>query len=375
MLMVLFVPGLGDATTPRWALLSVGVWAFVLWQRATGEFSWRPALLLLPLLGWAAVSLLWTPNLYDGIDALWKLTLLAGIVMIGFELRDTEPLWIGAALGIGINSTVAIGQWSGIDLVPRIDGAPGMAAGLFMNKNYLGEAAALVLIGLAAKRMWLWIPMVLPAVVLPQCKGALVAVGICAVVALWPRRKGLALVLFGTMAWAAILFAGTDFGSDGRIVLWAAALDGLHPVGNGVGSFYSLFPGHAPGWDFLQSRPVHAHNDWLEIAYDLGIPGAMLVAAMLAGTLRMGGPWRFVVIGFIVEACFGFPLHFPATLLLFGVACGHLVRDWAELRQPVAVGGEGLREGVGCHLCSEGPCGYCGDRCAPLSARSAPAHG
>jgi uncharacterized membrane protein YqaE (UPF0057 family) len=52
----------------------------------------------------------------------------------------------------------AIAQWLGFDGVPQL--AP--PAGLFLNKNYMGEPAALLLLALLALRAW--IPALLHAV-------------------------------------------------------------------------------------------------------------------------------------------------------------------------------------------------------------------
>lgn len=69
-----------------------------------------------------------------------------------------------------------------------------------------------------------------------------------------------------------------------RWPLWRIASDlagdGM-PLGYGLGSFVRVFQVHEPG-EFLSTYYVnHAHNDYLEVAMDSGLPGALLLAALV----------------------------------------------------------------------------------------------
>lgn len=340
--MVAYVPAWsGAATTPRWALLSVGVAAAVMLMH------FRPTALHAVggvALACAALTLAWTPNLACGLWALWTLLLFAGLFMIGAELPSLRPVYIGAALGIGINSLFALIEWAGFSAVYHIDTS--RPAGLFMNGNYLAEPAVLVLVGLIGYRLWCFVPLVLPSVILPMCRGAFVALGVAGILAL-PRRWRFPIAVMAVLAGLALAGLLPLGGARAeRIIIWTATLDGLTWWGNGLGSFYSLFPSHATGWDFLLSRPVHAHNDILELTYDLGL-GVMPALAFLAVALL--APWRtehFVLTAFLVEGCFGFPLHFPATVLVAGLAAGGISRDRAHLRDVLHARGMALCDGM-----------------------------
>lgn len=368
LLMVAYVPGWsGAATTPRWALLFAAVPVVSMFtdcSRVTLGHALGAA-----FLACAIVTLIWTPNGFDGIDALLKLLLLAALVRIGAELTSIAPFLAGAALGLGVNSGFAIAQWLGFEPVYR---APGLypATGLFMNGNYLAEPAALVLIGLVAHRMWRFVPLVLPALVLPRAAGALLALVAAGFAALpWRARVVfLALVTLAIAGYLALMpLAGP--GILHRITLWAATLDGLSWFGNGLGSFYTLFPSHAPAWDFLASRPAHAHNDFLEIAYELGLGGLPLLGFL---AFAFAAPWRpehFILLGFCVEACFGFPLHLPATLFLGGLVAGLVCRDRISLRDALAGGGMALCAGLERLARAAGACPSRHPRCFGLSAR------
>ena len=77
---------------------------------------------------------------------------------------------------------------------------------------------------------------------------------------------------------------------------------------------------------------MHAHNDYLELVYDLGLIGLAWLPCSLrpVRTAQFGpvGPGRIAV-----EACFAFPSHLPATLAIAALAAGHAVRDRAVVRR------------------------------------------
>lgn len=324
--MVAYVPGLsGAAFTPRWALLSAVVpmlAAFTECRAFTVAHAFGTA-----LLAWCAVTLIWAADLWDGLDALWKLALFACLFHIGAALPSLRPVYIGAGLGIVVNGGFAVVQLLGVDLVYRIEGQTGMASGLFMNKTQLAEPAALVLIGLIGHRLWCLAALVLPAVALPMARSPLVALTSVTGVSLW-RTSAYAVVM--VLVAAAIVFLAWSpnvVSINERLIIWYATFDNLAWFGHGIGSFYTLFPSHAQAWDFMISRPAHAHNDWLELAYETGLPGALLASGFLV--LVLCGKWRteyFIVLAFVIEACFGFPLHYPATVFLAALAAGYACR-------------------------------------------------
>ena len=73
LLTVLYVPGIaGAATTPRWAVLGIVLpWFLFKPGRLTIVHVWGALFCL-----WAALSLTWTPNYWDGLCELLKLFLM-----------------------------------------------------------------------------------------------------------------------------------------------------------------------------------------------------------------------------------------------------------------------------------------------------------
>jgi O-antigen ligase len=69
-----------------------------------------------------------------------------------------------------------------------------------------------------------------------------------------------------------------------RQTMWAntapAAVDFM-PVGSGIGSFPALYASFENPSEVTTTYTSHAHNDYLEIALETGLPGVLLVIAFL----------------------------------------------------------------------------------------------
>jgi hypothetical protein len=326
-LAVAFVPWFTNAATaPRWALLSVGVPLLVSIfppYRVVEKIDMATALGL-AFLAYAAASLAWTPDPYQGTWLLWQWLLLAGAFTLGSRLSCLRPVVVGAGLGLAISGAIAVAQALGWQSIPQ-NNAP---AGLFVNRNYLAEAAVLALVGAVGFRLWWLAAALVPAIVLPTARGAAVALAGVGAAWLWTRSRLAAALLIAGMAAALPLTYSAHNASIGqRVDLWKSTVAGLTWTGSGVGSFYARFPSHAPDWPLLEHRPAHAHSDPLELVYEFGI-GAVPIGALLV--LLMWGPLtpaRAMLLAFLIEGAFGFPLRWPVTAFLAALAAGHLCRD------------------------------------------------
>lgn len=328
-----FWPGIaGAATTPRWAILAVMV--------AVAQFFVKPKLtlahvILAVLLCWMAVSMLWSIVGYDWLFMMCKMLIIAGLFVVAAEIKNIEPLIAGCILGITVNSVVVIAQvngWQGLgQLVP-----PG---GLFLNRDIGSETAALLLIAIVYQgpRLWWGFPLVFPSFILPHSRGSVAAVVVVAVSALlrkWPKF----IVIVSSIAIAVIALhyiVHTDGAIDERFDIWRDTIDGYRWLGNGLGQYYVTYPNIASRIDTLQQRPEHAHNDILELGYELGC-GLLLVVAFLRSVWRGALPAeRAVLLGFAVEGCFGFPLYMPVSAAIFAVMAGRLAGSGPSLRNDI----------------------------------------
>lgn len=118
-----------------------------------------------------------------------------------------------------------------------------------------------------------------------------------------------------------------------RVTLRAAA--SYFPVGSGFGTFRDVYAMHETPATMLSAYVNHAHNDWLELWLEGGLPAASLMACLLAlfltQTLRMwrpGGPYashilsRAANVGVLVLLAHSFaeyPLRMPALLSVFAI--------------------------------------------------------
>jgi hypothetical protein len=347
LLMVAFVPWIsGAATASRWVLMSAVVPPAVMLSDLP---RMTPAHLLgALLLAWGATTLLWTSSLPDGLNALWQLFLIAGCFIIGTTQASLRPVYVGAGLGLAVNSAFVLLQWWGLHPLPTTPGIVGMGA-LFINPNYLAGAAAIVLVALAGCRLWWPAALVLPCLLVPGARTAFAAVTVPALVWLWGRSRvaavlGMALVL---VAFPASHWLVYHFGSDGeRLLIWQDTAQNLTWLGHGLGSFYTSFAGHTH-IDLLSSRPAHAHSDALELAYETGWPGVILCLTLLVYILAAPRQVEtYVLLALLTEAALDMPLHFPVPQFLGGLVAGGLCRDRIALRDVVGHGRVALCGGL-----------------------------
>lgn len=326
---VMFWPGMaGAADASRWALLAVAIPLLLCFvDIVPGRIHAIGALLLI----WAIVSWLWTPVPYDGLAALVGVVILAGCFVIGHAIEDLKPLYRGLAIGLGVSSVIAILQALGYHPVITVDEGE-VNAGLFVNPNMLGEIAALTFVALVASGQWLWTPAVLPALLLSQSRASLAAIGVCGVIWCWHRLRFYTFALVPLLVAVAFLVAPSKWlhgpGFDYRLIIWRDTLQGLTIFGRGIGSYYAAFLQYATHIDKIAYQPAHAHNEFLELCFELGLPGAALFATFAVLVFRQAqAPERMVLLALFVIASFGFPLHTPATVFLVGVVAGFAARS------------------------------------------------
>lgn len=127
---------------------------------------------------------------------------------------------------------------------------------------------------------------------------------------------------------------GFDMRSRALPTVWAMIRD-YFPVGAGLGSFDPIFRIHEP---FSLLKPTyfnHAHNDFLEVVLDAGLPGLLLLGAGLAWWIgasvrlwrgaantkdvlpRLGSAMLLLIIG---ASLFDYPARTPMIMTLMVVA-------------------------------------------------------
>lgn len=364
-----------------WLLVVAG------WLALTSLLAYQPAITWFAALGVLSYMLL-GQTVRDWLQAdpqrrRWPLAALAGVVgiqlVVGAQqffklpldaLVKAVPVWTDAE-----GRVLPGGAWLH-DLLFSLSqiGGQGFVVGTLGNYNYLAEFLVLalpVLVGaaLSLRAGWLrWgaIAGLVPAFLLLFSTGGrgallgllvgLVAAAFLAFGGRWvdprrwwqsPRSRGVAIAVMVLLA-GAIAFGGGRFhakltavmsGSDNsitaRLINWqaAAAIVADRPVfGTGVGGFRllnveRLAAAHPEGLPKGTSLRFHqAHNEPLQAAVELGIPGLLLLVGglmawvrqvrrneLLPQSLRFGLLWG--VIAVLVAGIFGFPFHIPLTAL------------------------------------------------------------
>lgn len=153
-----------------------------------------------------------------------------------------------------------------------------------------------------------------------------------------------AIFLMAQFGLVAILrLASTDSVSEYRTTIYAVSLSTLRsvfPVGGGFGSFVPLYAMHETPSVVTTAFVNHAHNDWLELVLEGGLPMAILLVAYLAwyasATYNIWAKGRdlsedlFVkaasisVALLLIHSFFDYPLRTPALMGLFALLNGFL---------------------------------------------------
>jgi len=133
--------------------------------------------------------------------------------------------------------------------------------------------------------------------------GAMVAIGCGLIVYFWNKIKikrfRLALVLIGLIVPLIFALRQGDFQASGRISAWkrTISLSLKNPVGYGIGTYKLLFPlmsqdlpstiiSNQEKWKYDNTEGKglawrRAHNDPLQILFEVGFPGAILLLGWL----------------------------------------------------------------------------------------------
>jgi hypothetical protein len=329
---LIIVPGIREyATAPKWCFLAVSVALALCFTKVRMTACHAIGLCLMI---WATLTLLWAPVTPDALQGLAFLFVLAGAFLLGAaaaSLRLTFGLMSLACLPTLIAMTLV--RCCGVSLTWQ--GAGGFG-GTFGNSNFAGEAAAAAAIGAA-------VPLgaiAFAVVALSACRGALVGFVTMCVIWLWRSgrwdRRAWAVLFVSLCVVGAVATLSDPIKREAviqRSLIWRDTYDGLTVFGRGIGQYRATVPDKGHRLAALELNTEHAHNDILEIAFELGLPGVALFGFFLLSAYRRGmAAERYVMGSLLVAGLFGFPLCEPASGFLFAVVAGHCARARADLR-------------------------------------------
>ena len=155
---------------------------------------------------------------------------------------------------------------------------------------------------------------------------------------LWRRRSRwlLAAGAVAAVAVLAIYFGANASSSQARERIWSTSLHPARefaPLGSGIGSFRDVYPLYEDPAEVRSTVVNHAHNDYLEIAMEAGVPGLLLLALFLFWwTRRAKLMWKphaadpfgqaaaIASAALLLHSLVDFPLRMPALSVILA-AC------------------------------------------------------
>ena len=270
-----------------------------------------------------------------GLNSLLGIIPPLALAIAMVRLRAYRPLWLAVALVAGTVAGIALGA---LQVASSASGLSswylysetneGRAVGFFANADHMATLLVVTIPFLAAivasarntimQRYSAIVAVVagfaIVVVVGLALNGSLAGYGLSLPVIaassliLLPTRSRLRLVIIGL---AALLVLGsiaaletTSIGSGklGEHAATAAqsrteilgttsrAIRDFMPLGSGLGSFPRVYPLYEPAAQVTSEYVVHAHNDYAEVALELGVAGIVLMLLFLAWW--SGAVWR-----------------------------------------------------------------------------------
>lgn len=317
-----YVPGVtGAYIATQWPLLAV-VLPFTLWR--SGPVTWLHGLGLIFIL-YATARIPFSPLPDAGVFGVWLLVIMGLCVWFGTTATTLRELYAGLAVGASVSSALAVAQFFGFDTVvtgPYVNSA---VPGLYVNSVQQGAVLALLIVALVSERMWLWVPALVPGLILSGSRGAWVALAVgllaCRVRRVW---------VFGLVGAAGAFYLLTPLSSSDqlRVFIWRTAWDNLSLLGLGPGMFYTLLMQRG-GETFY---PEHAHNDALQLVFEYGA-AALLPFAIFAAALRRTDAKEWpVIVSFVAAGCYSMALYIPLVSFLALASVGRVLRSNAVAR-------------------------------------------
>lgn len=316
LLPVCFIPGYTGASIPtQWVVLSALLPACLWLGRLTTPGHW----LFLASGFWALSSIGWAVDVYSSVYGLWLFAIWFLSYHLGTLGTDLPKLFKGLAIGLTINVAIGITQVLGFTPVESVDIR---GAGFLFNPTVLGVCCALVLVALICTKQWMLTPLLAVGISISGSRGAflILAAGLAA-----QRRLIIPFLLVASLA--ALAFTALGLPSDlVRLQIWGITIRALDPFGAGIGSFSDVH--YITGNMERLIRPEFAHNDPLQLTYELGL-GAIPIFVLFGMALWKRSEFFPVLFAWTIAALFYFPTYSPLAAFMGFLLAGHSLRPHA----------------------------------------------
>lgn len=317
-----YVPGIIGASIPTgWLFLLIAIPYFLIKDIRITEVHILGFLFLI----YCTISLAWTPNLNIAWLHFLKAIILGCIFCLGSSLTNLRWIMIGLAVGLLPSDIIGIIQHFYNN--PIVFALPGMTSGLFVNQNIFCEISASILLCLIIYKLWWYIPFTFVGIFLIHSRGAILGLISGLFILLFRVHRTSFYILatiFITMASVYFIDRSTTSIFE-RFDLWADTLKGLKIFGNGIGSFEILYPYYATLIDTSVARPRFAHNDLLQLIFELGI-GVIFLLCMLYQNLNIRTNEKVILYGIGIMAMFSYSLNISAIGFIWFLVAGFASR-------------------------------------------------
>ncbi len=311
---IAYIPGVIGASIPTGWFILIAVAPLCLFR--------LPGLFII----FVTLSLVWTTNFNIGFFFLLQLIALSCMFQLGERLKNPVPIFHGMLLGLGFSSLVALLQYFyNYTGVYAIETKTGAVAGLFVNSNIYSEVSAVLLIAIIALKLFWWIPVTLPGLLLVPSKSAFAALIICGFIEIFKKDKLIVLlILLAIICFCGIFIDKFNFQSIyQRLDLWADTIRGFLFKGNGVGSFEILYPLNAINIDTATARPRYAHNDLLQLIFEFGI-GILILIPVIWKVIKSDSKLSIIVYAIGIISLFTYPFHVPMLAFIACLVAGYV---------------------------------------------------
>lgn len=231
-----------------------------------------------------------------------------------FDLLPTIYITLGL---VALTSVFfAIAQESGVTPWYTLMGIP---TGLFFSPIAQGGFLGLVIVALARIHWWEPIPVLAVGLYLAENRGGWVVAGI-GLLATWVRQP--LIILAVILAGAFLVTISPGFSDVERLNIWEAGWVNMIWHGHGWGSFEDV-------WIFrhnLAYQPTHAHNDYLELIFELGIFAIPIFCVLAYALTQTSSPEWPLLVAFSTMALFAMPTYIPATAGIGALALASCLR-------------------------------------------------
>ena len=323
-------------------------------------------------------------NPAEGLNSLLGIIPPLAVICAMARLRAYAPKWLAAALIAGTLSGIALGALQAAAANPLEsplylyeDTNFGKAVGFFANADHMasllvitipflaalvaaGKSAGmqrfsaivataagigiLVIVGLALNGSLAGYGLALPVIV----ASALIILPPGSRLRLWLIALAALLVIGSVAALETTAIGSSEIGTHATnsvqsrkeiAATTAEAVKDFMPAGSGLGTFRSVYSLYEQPEQVTDVYVVHAHNDYLEVALELGIAGIILIGLFLAWwAAAVWRAWRTAEAGpfaraaaiasaaVLIHSIVDFPLRTAAIAACFGM-CAALLAD------------------------------------------------